>query len=291
MGPLDLADVRMVPWGLSGPVERYGLGDMALVLGEDGPRCTPYAVEVLQVGLAVREGQAVQVRLFRCASSEEAFGVYSALRIAGPPGRAVPVGASANARDSGILAWKGRYCFDLRQVEDAPASPEALRALAEALAAHVTEASVLPALVRALPGENLIPGRRLLFRSVETLEPALTLPWLDVLALGRYGQGAPAVDGAYAHYIFTAHDAHVIVLAYDSEERAAGVEEAFMEFHRREADTYRKTALYREAKQPTGAWALAARQGRLVVLVPPTKAAGAARKVIGEVLRNCAGWM
>ncbi len=286
---LNLGELDISPWQASTPMARYGPEDLELVVGEAALHCTPYDIEEAQVLKAVWHNVEAELILYRCRSSQEAFGLYTALQARAGVGHAVAVGAAATAQKDGVRAWNGRYCLTVTSSGTVPAGERDLIPLARSVIDTVKELSRKPALVRALPVDNLLPGTELYFRTAETLD----LVWQfrhapDLLRLEAGADGQPAASGVYAQYMFTT-EANVFPLFYRDPDVAEQVVNRFVEeIYRPKARTFQDFRSLKELEVGADTWALAYHNARLIVLVPPTKAHAEVKHLIRQFVANLA---
>ena len=284
---LTLAVVDTSPWKPAGPVERYGRKDFELVVGREAANYLPYAVTELEVLRVTKDDIELEIRLWRCKTTEEAFCLYSVQRAMLRGNRPVELGASAFADEMSLHVWKGRYVVEFRGTGDYPPETTDLRNLAELVLRYIDEPSRPPRLVRALPPEGLWRGSIFVFRTPETIKLSLSFPAPGFVGLGKDDKGRYAVEGVYARYMFSTHDATIFVLAYRDPDRARKTAETFMrERYRPEAKAFRDKGWVTEAELSTGARALTFLKGPLVVLVPPTHASKQITAAMARFFKN-----
>jgi len=284
---LTLAVVDTGPWKPAGPVERYGRKDFELVVGRKAINYLPYAVTELEVLRVARNEVKLEIRLWRCKTTEEAFCLYSVQRATVPGHHPAALGASAFTDEMSLHVWKGRYVLGFRGVGDYPPEKKDLRNLAELVLRYIDEPSRPPRLVRALPPEGLWRGSIFVFRTPETIKLSLSFHAPEFVGLGKDEKGRYAVEGIYARYMFSTHDATIFVLAYRDPARAKKTAEIFMrERYRPEAKAFRDKGWVTEAELSTGARALTFLKGPLVILVPPTHASKQITAAMARFFKN-----
>ena len=286
--PIQLDKLEFGSWKKVAPVARYKRADIALAIAESADHCAPYDIEELQVLRITRDAGPVELLLFRCRTSEEAYALYSVRRAESGIGHAVEVGASGTSSKDTVHAWKGRYYLTASSDDLAPAGEKQLLTAARFIMEKVTGVNRRPKLVRALPVDSLLPGSDLVFRCSENLELVWEFPkQRNVLRLDEGTPEDPIAKGVYAQYLFNTNEANLFVLFYRDSATASKVATAFMDgIYRPDATTYRDTGTVKEAQQEDGKWAIAFREGQLVVLVPPTDGQAEAKQTIREYLAN-----
>jgi hypothetical protein len=285
--PLALTDLAAAPWTLASAIETYGRRDVDLVLGQLAVVCLAYGFEQLQVGTYAHSDLSAEIGLYRCESSEQAYGLFTAQRAQVRAGHAVEAGAAGTSDGTSVRVWRGCYLLTVRTVGPVPADEATLVALAARLADQIAERSTPPRLVRALPQGDLVPGSDLYFR----FDPALRLVWdfrePDMLRLGADVTSAPAAVGVYAQYLYAVNDANIFIILYRDPEVAAAVAETFLgKLYRPTAVTYRDRGALKEAELAGGTWAYSFRKGPLVVLIPPTRAVEEIKDTMYEYIDN-----
>jgi hypothetical protein len=89
--------------------------------------------------------------------------------------------------------------------------------------------------------------------------------------------------------MFAVHDANLFILVYRDPDLASGVVEQFMlKLYRPHARTFRDRGTLKEAQLADDTWVIAYHQGRLVIVVPPTRALSPVKQTIQQYLANLA---
>ncbi len=279
---LDLGPQALHPWEAVRGVERYGRGDLGLMLAGEAEICLPFGVVGAHVVRLAHAGKEADLCALECDSPEEAFGAFAALRAGKGIGRNVEAGAAAVLHGDEIRAWKGRHVAIVKNVTGME-SEDLIRA-AGAVLAPLTEPSSMPRLVQALPRRNMMAGSELAFVYRRTIEMVWRTDGEDALKLGDYGSDAPAAEGAWAQYMFDRCDGSLCVIVYKDRERASAVEKEFVERMRKGSELYRRTERFHEMRRKDDTTALACRRGACLVLVPPTRVPVAMKAVAGELM-------
>ncbi len=205
-------------WRRQGAPEIYA-GDTRLFEYIDGaaqPYLTYGFVQVTAARYKAESPAGVKVEVWEFADRDAAFGAFSMNRAGEPE----PIGWQASRQDSYLWCWAGRYYVAIEPEPDAGLTPAAARELAAAVMERVPAAGAgtLPAIVAALPPQNLKPESVIYFRhgmiiqDIPFAEPELDFEALDIIA--------GDARGACGEYPGRSGPARLLLIEYPSAARA-----------------------------------------------------------------------
>jgi hypothetical protein len=221
----DVATQRMVDalsanrlpttWAPQGAPELYGAEELYDLVNGQADAYFVYAFEKAAVRTFENaSGDTLRVEIWRTATSDDAYGLYSGQRSGVP----VDVGVEGDA-DSGrrLGFWQDRY--NVRLFAFQPVPDEELVAFAKVLASELPFGGERPELVGILPLDGLEERSVLFFHEQLTLQNYLWLDGENLLGLG------PTTDGVLASYQMDDAMLQLLVVRYpDSGASRAGLE-------------------------------------------------------------------
>ena len=163
--------------------------------------------------------------IFDMGTSEDAFGVFTHDR----DGKAVEVGQGALYRPGWLSFWKGRFFVSIYTEEETEAAKEAISDLSRAVASLIKDEGPKPEILRKLPPEGLQD------RSVRYLHQHTLLNYHFYLADENILNLGQQTDAVLAVYQRSGKRAHVLLVSYPNEEKAAKAHKSLLHHYLPEA--------------------------------------------------------
>ena len=215
-------------------------------------------------------GPAIVLDIFDMGTSEDAFGVFTHDR----DGKAVDVGQGGLYRPGWLSFWKGKFFVSIYTEEETEAAKQAVSELSRVVASHIRDQGPEPGLLLKLPPEGLQS------RSIRYLHHHTLLNYHYYLAdenILNLGQQTEAVLAVYQR---SGKRAHLLLVSYPNEEKAAEAHETLLRHYLPEAKSTGAVLL------EDGKWSTTGRKKTLLSVVLEADTQSLAENLLREVLET-----
>jgi hypothetical protein len=156
------------------------------------------------------QGLKLNIEVWQLASENDAYGLFTASR-AGTP---VNIGNQGDG-DPGLrlIFWQSKYYVHINANQDLP--DDVIMSFAKAMASALPKGGTDPAIVKQLPQPGLEVGSEIYFHQEISIQSEIWLGGSNIMGLG------PETQGVVARYTVNNQPAHLLLVAYPSEEKAA----------------------------------------------------------------------
>jgi hypothetical protein len=215
-------------------------------------------------------GPAIVLDIFDMGTSEDAFGVFTHDR----DGRAVDAGQGGLYRPGWLSFWKGRFFVSIYTEEETEAAKGAISELSSVVASLVEDEGPKPEILRKLPSQGL-QARSIRYLHHHTLlNYHYYLADENILNLGRH------TDAVLAVYERSGKRAHLLLVSYPNEQKAAEAHKGLLHHYLPEAKSTGAVRL------EDGSWAAAGLKNRFLPVVLEADSRPLAEDLLREVLET-----
>ena len=170
-------------------------------------------------------GPAIVLDIFDMGTSEDAFGVFTHDR----DGKTVDVGQGGLYRPGWLSFWKGRFFVSIYTEEETEAAKQATSDLSRAVASLIKDRGPEPGILRKLPAEGLQSQSIRYLHHHTVLNYHFYLADENILNLGQQ------TDAVLAVYQRSGKRAHLLLVSYPNEEKAAEAHKTLLHHYLPEA--------------------------------------------------------
>ena len=213
---------------------------------------------------------AIVLDIFDMGSSEDAFGVFTHDQ----DGRAVDVGQGGLFRPGWLSFWKGRFFVSIYAEEETETARGAVSELAKVLASLIKDQGSKPGLLLKLPPEGLQSLSIRYLHHHTLLNYHFYLADENILNLGQQ------TDAVLAVYQRSGKRAHLLLVSYPNEDKAAEAHRSLLRYYLPEAQS-REAVLLEDGK-----WSATGFKNTFLTVVLEADTRPLAESLLREVLET-----
>ncbi len=212
-------------------------------------------------------GPTIVLDIFDMGTSEDAFGVFTHDR----DGKTVDVGQGGLYRPGWLSFWKGRFFVSIYTEEETEAAKQATSDLSRAVASLIKDHGPEPEILRKLPAEGLQS------RSIRYLHHHTVLNYHFYLADENILNLGQQTDAVLAVYQRSGKRAHLLLVSYPNEEKAAEAHKTLLHHYLPEAK-FTEAVLLEDGK-----WSATERKNTFLTVVLEADTRTLAENLLREV--------
>ena len=231
-----------------------------------------------------RDKKELEVNVYRVKDSDDAYGLYSALHQR--DGELIALTDEASYSTGTLIAWRGPYTIEVKDVGEQPSSKDEMSAVAKTVADMMEGKHQPPELVRALPKEKLVYRGVLYFRNRHPLDQIWFMGTDNVLLLGNDITSPTKVEAVYATYSLPDGDQGLLVIRYPEIETAKKALGLYTESVRNDMATIEDKAPFEILTAKNGKQTLAFQKDRVLILGLETTQAGPVKSIVEAIAKN-----
>jgi hypothetical protein len=226
----------------------------------------------------------IEVFSYRCDTPENAFGLFSVMRMGAL--KPLDIGNEASLMERVFHMWKGHYYVTVSDLGKAECSQDEILAFARAVDAQFEKAFSKPALVEALPKKNLIPLSVAYFHYRNALERLTYLGEQNVLQLGDDPDKPYDVEAAYGQFLIDKAKYDLVVLRYESPGKPETATRMYMKMMEGDLKSRTTNWPWAELVERNGKQTVLFREGNTLMLSFPTANGDVVRDLMKQVASN-----
>lgn len=228
----------------------------------------------------INGGKRIEVFAYRFDTPQNAFGLFSVMRMGAP--KLLEIGNEGSIEDRLLHVWKGTYYVTISDLGKVACSREDLLAFAKSVDSQFQKQYAKPSLVEALPTKDVLPLSVMYFHYRNALEKLLYLGEENVLELADDFDEPYDVEGAYGKFLIDKAAYELVVLRYDSPKKPEIAYHKFVQTMEDELKSTETNGPWAELVERNGKQTIVFREGNLLMLSFPT----AKGDVIKELMRD-----
>jgi hypothetical protein len=149
---------QFLDWKIAEEIQRYNSETLFQYIDGAAEAYIGYDFKELVVGqFKAAQGKAtLTAEIYDMGSGRNAFGIYSVER--SPESRFLPIGVQGYIEEGSLNFFAGRWYVKLLAFDGGPKTEEILRRFADAILGKIGEKGAFPSLLKAFPGEGLVPN-------------------------------------------------------------------------------------------------------------------------------------
>jgi len=226
----------------------------------------------------------IEVFSYRCDTPENAFGLFSVMRMGSP--KLLEIGNEGSLEGRVFHIWKGPYYVTISDLGKAECSQEEILTFAKAVDAQFGKEYSKPSLVEALPKKNLISLSVTYFHYRNALERLTYLGEENVLQLGDDLDKPYDVEAAYGQYLIDKAKYDLIVLRYESPKKPEIAARMFIEMIKGDLKSSTTNWPWAELVERNGKQTLLFREGNILMFSFPTAKGDVVKELMKQVAAN-----
>ncbi len=224
-----------------------------------------------------------EVAVYRLSNSDNAYGLYSALRQR--DGEIIAVPDEASYSPGMVVLWRGPYCIEVKDVGEEGATQEDLIAVARTIAQEIPGQHPLPELVRALPKEKLRANGILYIHDRHPLDQIWFMGTDNILLL-EASAGKPAkAEAVYAGYDLPGGEQGILAARYVAPEDCAKALALFTESVKKDMASVASESPWHTFTARNGKKTLVFQKDRLLILGLESDQSEVVRGIIEKIAK------
>ena len=226
----------------------------------------------------------LEISVFRVDTSDNAYGLYSALHQR--DGELSDLADEASYSPGTMILWRGPYCVEVKDVSEESISKEETVAVTKAIGEALEGKHQPPELVRALPREKLAYRGVLYFHNRHPLDGIWYMGIENVLLLGSDPTSHTKVEAVYATYELPNGAEGILTIRYPQADEAQKAFGLFTDSVKKDMVSTNDQAPWRTLTAKNGKQTVAYQKDRLLVLALESSQADAVKPIIEKLAKN-----
>ncbi len=226
----------------------------------------------------------IEVFSYRCDTPENAFGLFSVMRMGCT--KLLNIGNESSLEGRLFHIWKGPYYVTISDLGKAACSEEEMLAFARGVDAQFQKEYARPPIAEALPKKNLLPHSVTYFHYRNALERLTYLGEKNVLQLGDDLDKPYDVEAAYGQFLIDKTKYDLIVLRYQSPEKPELAARMFIDSMKDDLKGSTANWPWAELTERSGKQTIIFREGNILMLSFPTANGDVVKHLMKQVIAN-----
>ncbi|MCX8035485.1 MAG: hypothetical protein N3D11_00235 [Candidatus Sumerlaeia bacterium] len=281
--PFSLAKVQITDWVRQGDIQKV-VGEKLYDLIDGFADIHMGFAYVDSEHMKLTKGkQEFEVAVYRLSNSDNAYGLYSALRQR--DGEIIAIPDEASYSPGMVVLWRGSYCIEVKDVGEEGAAKENLIAVAKTIAQEIPGQHPLPELVRALPKEKLRANGILYIHDRHPLDQIWFMGTDNILLLEANANKPAKAEAVYAGYDLSGGEQGILVARYVAPEDSAKALAQFTESVKKDMASIANESPWHTFTAKNGKKTLVFQKDRLLILGLESDQAEVVRGIIEKIAK------